>query len=405
LSLDSQNSTKFEQQAHVPAATNSKDRLSSDALSAESAKLSRKRSDFHATGSDPLDTPPRSPHVAFYDDNQVKDAAKNGAHSSASPNDDARKRSDASIQSAQEFSTEKQDDESSTATADDGTSLGDQTTDVTSGQGVQSTEKSRNKDRIDTSVPVVSINDNASSPSSTAGAYSTSTPKPPQQSPDTSPEAEPLPSSSRNFDSTRNDHSAVTSPTAVKRISDDSTSPEAQLRMEEAQANRPHGIKQDNEDEASREQTNGDAPNPGSGMPIHNGTHATAGSSSQADRIGGTSTDVDMVDASLQDPTRNSSIQQANRSGTFKKPSLDLTPSRMTTRVSSGAIRQKSVSEILGGSPRKSPQTQYKSPNLIARQCREMDPTRRKHRLWSSPRILISHQQKHFVMSLKAISV
>jgi chromatin modification-related protein VID21 len=150
--------------------------------------------------------------------------------------------------------------------------------------------------------------DVASSPSSANGTYSNSTPKAAVPSPDTSPEAAPSPSS----------HQAEY---VSKKVVD--STPEAQLRLEEAQANEAASR---SSDEKSL------APTASKSAVEHPFTPIKNQESSSTIKL--QSQDVEMVDAQSLD----------------SQPVV--TPGRMTTRVASGAIRQKSVSEILGETPK-----------------------------------------------------
>jgi chromatin modification-related protein VID21 len=161
-----------------------------------------------------------------------------------------------------------------------------------------------------------------SSPSSTAGAQSTFTPKALHHSPDTSPEADtfleqPVTESSKQGEGAADDK-------------DTDASPDIQLRMEEAQANAVS-----DKDSQRKRPTAINMPPPW--------TPKRAESQAKMDAAQ-SSTDVEMKDVSpLGGPSD-------------RKAAPDVTPGRMTTRVASGAIRQKSVSEILGEAPKQSPQ-------------------------------------------------
>lgn len=292
-----------------------------------------------------LDTPPRSPHVAFQEDSSdelrtsairdVDDKQANALH-----HDNSGSLDSPGLDAAETTRT---------------LSIEDRARDVQKAQTAQASEKGRIKDRVDTSAPVVSINDNASSPSSTAGAYSTSTPKPPQQSPDTSPEAEIPPLVPRDFES-RADDSTAMSPTVSKRLINHNTSPEAQLRLEEAQAHRPETTVQRDAEQSLSQEGKDDRGEFIAESRLEGGLKQSSLSNSVLMDV--RQPDLTRTDASKQDQSRRESgVHLSSKSNAFKKPSLDLTPSRMTTRVSSGAIRQKSVSEILGSSPRKSSHT------------------------------------------------
>ncbi|KIW03392.1 uncharacterized protein PV09_05599 [Verruconis gallopava] len=169
-----------------------------------------------------------------------------------------------------------------------------------------------------------------SSPSSTAGAYSNSTPKPPQHSPDTSPDADYSPQEREPLRKASLDQLA-------KQGDDDDdddavgATPDAQLRHEEEQA--AVATQSSLSDFASaRDRASLDAGFAKSQLDLQ--TPRQPNRSRRSDNL-----DIDMNDA----PSSTSTPMQP--------PSVEATQ-RRTTRVASGAMRQKSVSEILGESPK-----------------------------------------------------
>jgi chromatin modification-related protein VID21 len=162
--------------------------------------------------------------------------------------------------------------------------------------------------------------DVSSPSSSTAGAQSTFTPKALNRSPDTSPEAEAVA------------EEAAAESQKVEASEKDDDSPDTQLRMEEAQANA------ETQEKAQRKR-----PTALEMPPPLTPKHGIKTDEPRSTLPQTQSADVEMKDASPQ--------TKLDR----RLPTADITPGRMTTRVASGAIRQKSVSEILGEAPKQSP--------------------------------------------------
>jgi chromatin modification-related protein VID21 len=198
--------------------------------------------------------------------------------------------------------------------------------------------------------------DAASSPSSTTGAYSTSTPKPIHHSPDTSPEAD----SSRSAEDAHQSDASMKDPGSAGGALVNGTSPNYQLRLEEAQANvaatrtvddgqaivAPQKPSDDPSQVQSDDPTPKEMPNTLMGPPNGDASHNSRATNPPSAPF----KDVEMTDAPHV-KTRPATISTAVGEG--QPPSS--TPTRMTTRVASGAIRQKSVSEILGEVSKTSP--------------------------------------------------
>jgi chromatin modification-related protein VID21 len=244
----------------------------------------------------------------------------------------------------------------------------------------------------------------ASSPSSTAGAYSTSTPKPAPPSPDTSPEAAPSPVQHPDLVdetspsvATAAEASVAGSSGSKKFLPNNNTSdasPEAQLRLEEAQANeaasrssnKPTVGKEsqsDLETQVTTDQSMSDSPvakdqshQASTKLPNIRPGKLDQSTVVEVDEDEDEDEDDEEEDGDKNDTTddddeddeeeEDDDVEMADAtpkksSGTQpSKPEhphapIDSTPSRMTTRVASGAIRQKSVSEILGEVPKTSP--------------------------------------------------
>lgn len=195
--------------------------------------------------------------------------------------------------------------------------------------------------------------DAASSPSSTAGAYSTSTPKPPQHSPDTSPDAEYSPArqahlQDTNFEQGMSQVNKNGRSTDMLSPPDTNATPEAQLQSEAEQAA--------NSLRYGEDATNGE---PSRTIVPPDITMEDAGPSerrpTKRESIEPSSTwkmptkPSGPVDAELQDDPLIIR-QRTDPDGNGVVPPEE--PTRRVTRVASGAIRQKSVSEILGETPR-----------------------------------------------------
>ncbi|PPJ59031.1 hypothetical protein CBER1_01704 [Cercospora berteroae] len=219
----------------------------------------------------------------------------------------------------------------------------------------------------------------ASSPSSTVGAHSAATPQAPQESPDTSPDSElavevpkdlqPSPEQIRE----KEEHDRVLE--AQKEIArqealGDVSTPDDQLKWEERAA-----AAREATERASREDVGGPEPD------VKDSARQTAAEEAvgevemgqSEEQVEGPSVkdakpaseDVDEEAASrtnMQDDGDNITVSTRDRPqlsvDTAKQhppvepeastPAVTPVPPRMTTRVSSGAMRQKSVSEILG---------------------------------------------------------
>jgi chromatin modification-related protein VID21 len=219
----------------------------------------------------------------------------------------------------------------------------------------------------------------ASSPSSTAGAYSTSTPKHAPPSPDTSPEAAPSPGphpdlvdQPASFPSITDSISSAQDKSFLQTAASDST-PEAQLRLEEAQANEAasrsakssisteaQGETQSNE-VAEEGTTSSETPPEKPKASEEESLDLTSMDSAQLPHSASNG-DVEMLDATPKKTEVSHSSNNIIKSSSQQVAS-DSTPGRMTTRVASGAIRQKSVSEILGETP-KAPQQLLSPPDI-----------------------------------------
>jgi chromatin modification-related protein VID21 len=332
------------------------------------------------------DTPPRSPNVLPTPDSQLHDAP-NGASCSSN-----------GAPSSEEGPSVHEDDLSAATSPEDERLRIDSAISNPPDDDDESFEKSGlksslpNKERYDESTnhaPSHSV-DAVSSPSSTTGAYSTSTPKPVHHSPDTSPEAD----SSRSAEElarTINDAHQVLEDVTMKDAGAsggalvNGTSPNYQLRLEEAQANvaatRPVDDGQASAATPKLDQEMSDldgsdarkeTPNKLMGPPNGDATssHATPATNPPSAMF----KDVEMTDAPHV-KTRPASIS-TNAGETV--PSS--TPSRMTTRVASGAIRQKSVSEILGEVSKTSPVLNM-SPSMRRHSVNnEQDSSEKHHR-------------------------
>ncbi|KAI7397098.1 hypothetical protein KC328_g5074, partial [Hortaea werneckii] len=211
----------------------------------------------------------------------------------------------------------------------------------------------------------------ASSPSSTVGAYSTATPMPPQDSPDTSPEsqhAEVLPPKelrlSEDEQNSREEHDrllAAQKDIAKRQAMGTESTADDQLQWEAREA-----AARDSEEKAAREEIGG--PEADSKQPSGQ-THAEevvqeTQSKAAAEQTAATiSANGEMPDATSTERRTSQPEEdgdnitvvprnQARNDESMPSPQPEsATPARMTTRVSSGAMRQKSVSEITGESP------------------------------------------------------
>lgn len=196
------------------------------------------------------------------------------------------------------------------------------------------------------------------SPSSSVDPYSNNTPIPATASPDTSP-AEEVTDAVDNVERHRADPTRHDLPKLVP------STPDEQLRLEEAQSLQKNTL------EASR--SIGDAPNGGTpltneviqekvGPPADDKGQTTVSQQETSSSPAGHGqpegeADVDMPQAphSVVVETKAAPSTPTLSRKAHSAPSVHPTPSqpeRMTTRVSSGAIRHKSVSEILGEVPK-----------------------------------------------------
>jgi chromatin modification-related protein VID21 len=246
--------------------------------------------------------------------------------------------------------------------------------------------RERKEDEILALSGAMHVGDAASSPSSTTGAYSTSTPKPPQHSPDTSPDAE-YAMGSRGVPRTATPEEEIVGLEKRDRMEDvemdmgateeSSITPDAQLKMEEKQAirstqsfgegNGPNhsGTGLPNTDKKVVSQaTTPDKSLPFGEAALKDPTHGSVAENSTA--IDGpvpfktpkrpsvntntTDFDVEMRDV-IHSATTPATVTPAS---TSRSNNIEPPTRRMTTRVASGAIRQKSVSEILGETPKPS---------------------------------------------------
>lgn len=221
-----------------------------------------------------------------------------------------------------------------------------------------------------------------SSPSSTIGAHSTFTPKPSNHSPDTSPDVESRAVRHTNVTSTGLEDSIGTkSYVAPAKAPLDlitaarASSPEAQLRLEDEEATRvarerdsqtkhmppkDAELTKEAEDfvtesaEADQEALETDADLQQDKQILAQSANGSVNSTSgpnavslepKKDQVAETSAaqDTTMVGTETTEASQDRDASTADSS--FQKPSLD----RMQTRVSSGAMRQRSVNEILGG--------------------------------------------------------
>ncbi|CAL5873791.1 uncharacterized protein PFLUO_LOCUS8073 [Penicillium psychrofluorescens] len=176
------------------------------------------------------------------------------------------------------------------------------------------------------------------SPASSAGPYSNNTPIPVAASPDTSPAEEADVVGKIDHPSPRHDRSVKARASLVP------STPDEQLRMEEAQSLQ-HAA-DGGTSEADKDRMDVDEPRP-------DGAASTEPLSPTQRLPEDAEPAVDAM----------SEMQAAKR---ISPTQIGLSqPERMTTRVSSGAIRHKSVSEILGETPRVV--TDKDSPDAIAR--------------------------------------
>ncbi|KAE9962095.1 hypothetical protein EG328_000988 [Venturia inaequalis] len=195
--------------------------------------------------------------------------------------------------------------------------------------------------------------DAASSPSSTAGAYSTSTPKPPQHSPDTSPDAEYSPArqahlQETNFEQGMSQINKNGRSTDMLSPPDTNATPEAQLQSEAEQAasSSRYGEGAIN-GEPSRTIAPSDSAMEYAGPSELRSTKRESIEPSSTWKV--PTKPSGSIDAEMQDdPLIIRQRTDPDVNGVVPPEE----PTRRVTRVASGAIRQKSVSEILGETPR-----------------------------------------------------
>jgi chromatin modification-related protein VID21 len=247
-------------------------------------------------------------------------------------------------------------------------------------------ERERKEDEIAALSGSATMGDAASSPSSTTGAYSTSTPKPPQHSPDTSPDAE-YALGSRGVPRTatpEEDNAGLDQREAMNdvemdmdRTDDSLITPDAQLRLEEQQANR---LNEPSQGTPGPGLTDAGLPDtkpklhPQTTQPEKNlhieeavrndfGTESFAPTSVSTDqpvpfktpKRPTVNTNTNDFDTEMRDVMQSATTPATVTPASTTRPTpVEQTTRRMTTRVASGAIRQKSVSEILGETPRPS---------------------------------------------------
>jgi chromatin modification-related protein VID21 len=234
--------------------------------------------------------------------------------------------------------------------------------------------------------------DKASSPSSTVGAYSAATPLPPQDSPDTSPDTEaaeldvpppkdlqPTPEERR----AQEEHDrllAAQKEIAKRQAMGDEATPDDQLRLEAREA-----VARDAEETATRESVGGPEANAMNAMRQTEAEQvmeevradevpqqAPTPAPSQDERP--TARPTILPDAQAGNPEDDDDGDNITVTPRLKAPSNTAAvqpPPRMTTRVSSGAMNRKSVSEILGESSsqpiEETPRRQQSVPELSPR--------------------------------------
>ncbi|GAB1217677.1 chromatin modification-related protein VID21 [Aspergillus terreus] len=213
----------------------------------------------------------------------------------------------------------------------------------------------------------VQASDQPLSPVSSAGPYSNNTPIPVTASPDTSPAEEMVEPTEKVEPTPKPEEPASAPPTLVP------STPDEQLRLEEAQSLQKDTIA------ASKAIGGSSAAMPSTNEVIQENVEPTPTDSKRSSqptpvlvppvepepkRADGVVVTAEDTQASTQpQPDQPSEVETASRTlesvaPAQKKSSSSAQPAhpeRMTTRVSSGAIRHKSVSEILGETPKASP--------------------------------------------------
>jgi chromatin modification-related protein VID21 len=332
-------------------------------------------------------TPPRSPNVSpnLEDHNTLPSTIPNGVgHATLTRNQQQSLTNSTRPQTGDQLSNASERKTTSPRKPASSTKVA-----ATAEKDIQS-DVSRKEEQDDSITEAVHhTNEAASSPSSTAGAYSTSTPKPAPPSPDTSPEAAPSPVQHPELVQETVLAISARENKGVKEVSfDDVTidsTPEQQLRLEEAQA----------KEAASRSSVQtinteiNDEPNgaESSGLRLENVLQSAQASPALTEKIPSSlktsahessHDDVEMLNATPKKADDISFSSNDVRQKTILPPITPTTPSRMTTRVASGAIRQKSVSEILGETPKITSQL-LQSPADI--QDQGSSPKSEEHRL------------------------
>jgi chromatin modification-related protein VID21 len=244
--------------------------------------------------------------------------------------------------------------------------------------------RERKEDEILALSSAMHVGDAASSPSSTTGAYSTSTPKPPPHSPDTSPDAE-YAMGSRGIPRTATPEEEIVGLEKRDGMEDveidmgtaeeSSITPDAQLKLEEKQANRPteslgesngtnhSGIgspstKTNVESQATildKSISSGEAirKNPTDESAAENLSSIDVPAPFKTPKRPSVNTNTKDLDVEMRDVTQSATTPATvTPASTTRSTHIDPPTRRMTTRVASGAIRQKSVSEILGETPK-----------------------------------------------------
>ncbi|KAK4500321.1 hypothetical protein PRZ48_008510 [Zasmidium cellare] len=253
----------------------------------------------------------------------------------------------------------------------------------------------------------------ASSPSSTVGPYSAATPVPPQDSPDTSPDSESAqvevlppkevrPSPEEQRQKEEHDRLLEAQKEIAKReaLGDVDQTPDEQLQWEAREA-----AAREAEEQAAREEVGGPEPTSKDGRdsteaeqvvesmqvddesqaqvdptPAQDEKHVKTpaieeeGASKQEEKT----TDGDNVDVAIRRSRTPHPINTDVRTESPAEPSTaSARPERMTTRVSSGVLRQKSVSEILGQS--QSPPTDQFDSSKAAMSPEPISPLTQRH--------------------------
>ena len=247
----------------------------------------------------------------------------------------------------------------------------------------------------------------ASSPSSTIGAHSAATPQPAQESPDTSPDSEAAVEVPQDLQPTiaelreKEEHDRLLEAqkeAARQQALGDVSTPDDQLKWEERTA-----AAREATERAAREDAGG--PEPDANLPSHQTEAQTAVEEMEVDQTGpvedaksaGPATDAKSMpppetqeDGDTIAVTRRGKPQlsvdtvkqQTSAASSRRTTPVAPAPPRMTTRVSSGAMRQKSVSEILGQERGRSQSTE--STPVVRKEVRSPEPasplTQRHHR-------------------------